>query len=271
MVPLARQADGRLLASLIGACAVWQAYLLLGQSDFPWQGAPFWFLISAIVLALLASLSVLARLWTRWPHAASRSPVLLGAGCLALLPLPLAAGLTFLTGPQNPITPAVNLANLQKPHDDAAKRWTQAVAVSREKMLGYLMSQHRTERFIVAVPNALNAAPLIIATGAPVMAIGGYAGTDPILDVAGLKRRVAAGELRFVLLGGLVLTSRQTAAQADIEAWVRSVGTPVAQALWRLGTSRPGATFQMPINGRLVSMPVPELFDLRPQGTTPSR
>jgi 4-amino-4-deoxy-L-arabinose transferase-like glycosyltransferase len=259
------------LALLIVATAAWQWHLMFGQSNPRWQGTLFWLFGGSIGVSLLCGLiGVIA---SRSPNRASERSVhlLLAVGCLALLPLPIAACFTFLTGPQNPITPAVNLDNLRKPSDDRAKRWTQAVAASREKLLGYLMSQHRTERFIVAVPNALNAAPLIIATGAPVMAIGGYAGTDPILDVAGLKRRVAAEELRFVMLGGLNLTPRQSTAQADIEAWVRSAGTPVAQPLWRLGVSRPGATFQMPINGQLVTMPVPELFDLRPPGPVPSR
>lgn len=262
-----------LLPLMLAATGLWQTYILSGWMRSGWQPHDSLRVaaLAAIGVAIFASLFVALRPWLRMAIGPITSRTLLGIGCLAVLPMPIAAGFTFLTGPQNPITPAVNLSNLQKPHDDAAKRWTQAVAASREKLLGYLMSQHRTERFIVAVPNALNAAPLIIATGAPVMAIGGYAGTDPILDVAGLKRRVAAGELRFVLLGGLVLTPRQSMAQADIEAWVRLVGTPVAQPLWRLGTSRPGATFQMPINGRLVSMPVPELFDLRPPGAAAAR
>jgi hypothetical protein len=96
------------------------------------------------------------------------------------------------------------------------------------------------------------------------MAIGGYAGTDPIVDVAGLQRRVAEGELRFVMLGGIQLTPRQATAQAAIEAWIRSAGVPVAQALWRVNPGSAGAPFQMPVNGQMVTMPGLELFDLRP-------
>jgi 4-amino-4-deoxy-L-arabinose transferase-like glycosyltransferase len=55
----------------------------------------------------------------------------------------------------------------------------------------------RSEVFLAATLDANAAAPLILATGRPVMAMGGFTGSDPILTVEDLAARVAAGEVRF--------------------------------------------------------------------------
>ncbi len=51
--------------------------------------------------------------------------------------------------------------------------------------------------FLAATLDANAAAPLILATGRPVMAMGGFTGSDPILTPEELSERVAAGEVRF--------------------------------------------------------------------------
>jgi hypothetical protein len=50
-----------------------------------------------------------------------------------------------------------------------------------------------SERFPVAVPSSTTAAPLIIATGVPVIATGGLSGSDPILTPPDLQRCVETG------------------------------------------------------------------------------
>lgn len=67
-------------------------------------------------------------------------------------------------------------------------------------LVDYLGSQRRDERFLVAVPNAGSAEGIIIASGEPVMAIGGFIGSDPIRTEAELRNDVAAGRVRFFLL-----------------------------------------------------------------------
>jgi len=51
--------------------------------------------------------------------------------------------------------------------------------------------------FLAATLDANAAAPLILATGRPVMAMGGFTGSDPILTPEELSERVAGGEVRF--------------------------------------------------------------------------
>ena len=53
----------------------------------------------------------------------------------------------------------------------------------------------------MAAPNALLVAPVIIRTGQPVMAFGGFFGNDPVLSVDAFAEQVERGEVRFVVLG----------------------------------------------------------------------
>jgi 4-amino-4-deoxy-L-arabinose transferase-like glycosyltransferase len=57
-------------------------------------------------------------------------------------------------------------------------------------------------RWLVAVSSANTAAPIQLATGQPVLAMGGFSGTDAAMTVAKLQQLVASGQLRYVLVGG---------------------------------------------------------------------
>jgi hypothetical protein len=46
------------------------------------------------------------------------------------------------------------------------------------------------------------AAPYILATGKPVIAMGGFIGSDPAPTLAGFKQLVASGQVHYVLAGG---------------------------------------------------------------------
>jgi 4-amino-4-deoxy-L-arabinose transferase-like glycosyltransferase len=97
------------------------------------------------------------------------------------------------------------------------------------------------------------AAPIIIQTGQPVMARGGFHGLDPILTPEKLGGLAASGQVRFVMLGDLSIVSRRLGAevaQEPIAQWVRSNGRPVDPALWRPSSSRRTAM---------------RLYDLRPE------
>src|SRR5205823_12096126 len=99
------------------------------------------------------------------------------------------------------------------------------------KLIAFLLAHHTGERFILAVPNALQAAPIIVATGKPVMAIGGYLGRDPILTPADLQDLTARGAVRFILTGGPSLVRTDNRQQA-ITQWVRANGRIVDRSLW---------------------------------------
>ena len=68
------------------------------------------------------------------------------------------------------------------------------------------------------------------------MARGGFHGLDPILTPEALATLVAAGQVRFAMLGDRSFVSRRLGADIagrPIADWVRAHGTPVDPNLWR--------------------------------------
>jgi 4-amino-4-deoxy-L-arabinose transferase-like glycosyltransferase len=70
-------------------------------------------------------------------------------------------------------------------------------------MLNYLVANRGNAAWIVAANSSQQAGTIEIATGLPVMAMGGFTGSDPTPTLDQLKSYVASGKLRFVLVGGL--------------------------------------------------------------------
>jgi 4-amino-4-deoxy-L-arabinose transferase-like glycosyltransferase len=66
----------------------------------------------------------------------------------------------------------------------------------------YLAANRGSARWIVAVSSAMQAGSIELATGQPVMAMGGFSGSDPAPTLAQLQAYVASGELRYVIVGG---------------------------------------------------------------------
>jgi 4-amino-4-deoxy-L-arabinose transferase-like glycosyltransferase len=69
-------------------------------------------------------------------------------------------------------------------------------------LISYLEQHQGTATWLVAVNSANESAAIQLASGRPVMAMGGFSGSDPALSVARLKALVSSGSLRYVLLGG---------------------------------------------------------------------
>jgi 4-amino-4-deoxy-L-arabinose transferase-like glycosyltransferase len=69
-------------------------------------------------------------------------------------------------------------------------------------LIAYLEAHVRAGSFLFATTSSMTASPYIIATGKPVMALGGFSGSDPILTVEQLQALVANGTVRYFLLGG---------------------------------------------------------------------
>jgi 4-amino-4-deoxy-L-arabinose transferase-like glycosyltransferase len=66
----------------------------------------------------------------------------------------------------------------------------------------YLVANRGTATWIVAMNSAQEAGTLELTTGLPVMAMGGFTGSDPTPTLDQFKGYIASGKLRFVLIGG---------------------------------------------------------------------
>ncbi len=69
-------------------------------------------------------------------------------------------------------------------------------------LLDYLVANRGTATWIVAINSAQDAGTIELTTGLPVMAMGGFTGSDPTPTLDQLKSYVASGKLRFILAGG---------------------------------------------------------------------
>lgn len=202
----------RHLALGLALTALWQVYLVgmtLGW-DATWIGFP--------AVGLLAAAAVLWR--------DKRPPALIGGVALLVLPVAWAASAIF--SPGNLTLPSASLPRWLGLDDGRGPILSRNYrALTDDPRLRAFLQEHRGKaRFLVATPDALLAAPIIVRTGEPAMAVGGFLGNDPVMSVEALAKRVENGDMRFVVLG----TARRS---RGFETWVRAHGVPVDPALWR--------------------------------------
>ena len=67
-------------------------------------------------------------------------------------------------------------------------------------VVDYLVANRGDTKWMVATPSAMAAGPIIIETGEPVMALGGFSGGDDIVTADDFDRLVDNGDIRFVLI-----------------------------------------------------------------------
>lgn len=91
-------------------------------------------------------------------------------------------------------------------------------------LIDYLEAHQGAAKYLVAATGSQTTASIIIQTGAPVVTIGGFSGSDNAPTVAQLAAMVASGELRYVLVGG---GGGPGGGQSAITEWVTEHGTAV--------------------------------------------
>ena len=104
------------------------------------------------------------------------------------------------------------------------------------------------------------AAPLIIEEDLPAIALGGFSGTDRIVNAGQLAQMVRQRQLRFVLI-----VPGQGRANAELLDWIRRNGRPVDPGLWQAEESEvppksPGASAMLALARQATT-----LYDLRPE------
>jgi 4-amino-4-deoxy-L-arabinose transferase-like glycosyltransferase len=123
------------------------------------------------------------------------------------------------------------------------------------KLISYLEANQGNAKFLVAVPSSQgNTDQLIIATNKPVMSLGGFSGSDPILTTSQLAAMVKNGTVRFFLLNGgskqqlqSSQLSRKTqqqgsfvggfGQQSTLTSWVAQNCKTVPTSLWQSSSS----------------------------------
>ncbi len=73
---------------------------------------------------------------------------------------------------------------------------------TNSQIISYLLQHQGSTYYLLVTSNSQSAAPYIIATGKPVMSLGGFGGNDPILTLAQFESLVKSNTVRYVLAGG---------------------------------------------------------------------
>ena len=201
------------LAALGAALAAtgWVAVELLGRTpDFaPWLRTA---IPVALAVALFASLAL------RMPELFGRRMLAVAAvaGTLALTAGPAAYSAANLGH-------ALNGNNVTAGPSGGGMGGMDGGSVS-DDLVAYLEANRDGAKYLVAATGSQTSAPIIVATGEPVVTIGGFGGRDPAPTVAQLEELVAGGELKYVLLGG---GRGPGGGDSDVSAWVQEHGTAV--------------------------------------------
>ncbi len=230
-------------ASLVGCIAV-ATYILVPFPNWNRRLLPVVLVVGILAVVVL----VVTRFRGRYPAPLLYPAVL--AGLLAVLVGPTAWTATTVwngngsrpyAGPEMPRSRvSASLAQYEGFNGGAAPtRFDATEPVVDHRLVNYLLGHWDTERYLVATLNANVSAPIILETGAPVITLGGFLGTDPILTSSQLAPLVASGGIRFFLLPELPGEQRRSdgavraGQQGDNVAWVNAHCEPVPADLWQ--------------------------------------
>lgn len=188
------------------------------QTAQAFVGMVWWLAPSLALFATGLTLSAIAalRAW-RYLERIGWGTVL---SSLLLIPA-IWAGLTTLNPSSNQSLPSAYSGSASAPASSGA------LHVNTD-LIAYLQANTVGVRYLMATPSAMQGSDYVLATGRPVLYMGGFMGQDQVLSVEKLARLVADGELRYIYwsadgrggMGG-------AGGQSDISSWIVSSCAPV--------------------------------------------
>jgi len=197
------------LAGLTGIAA-WALWQMLQKKR--WLGWGFTFGLTAGTLAFQVIVLLNFPTYALWISLAAGFVWLAGMVLLALQPKVWTLGIVMMGLLVAPITwsflttfnssPNTSLPNAGPVGNNQGWGMNPNNRVSfydQQTLIDFLLANTKTGSYLVAVPTANEAAPLILTTGRPVLTFGGFLGTDNIIDAVGLAKMVAEGRLRYII------------------------------------------------------------------------
>ncbi len=111
---------------------------------------------------------------------------------------------------------------------------------SSTKLITFLQkNKTASQKYLLVVNSSNSAADIIISTGEPVMSLGGFLGSDKIVILAQFKQMVRAGEIRYVMAGGMGGGGNSS---TDIMTWVEKTGKLVSVSAYSDSTKTNNST-----------------------------
>jgi 4-amino-4-deoxy-L-arabinose transferase-like glycosyltransferase len=221
-----RAGSGWWLALAVAATVAFEMYLAwqYGVNEI-WMPLAF-VLVALATILLFVSLFRVSRAWPRVAYSVFLA---------AMLVIPLAWSVLTVTDGGNGNLPAAygvsggpgggrraNIVNVSA--RQAAPAQGPGDGVTNDALLEFLQANTPDVKYLVAVASSQVGAPYVIATGRPVLYMGGFSGSDDVVSADDLAQLVANGELRYVLFGGGGQGNKQ-----EILNWLQSSCSVVEQ------------------------------------------
>jgi 4-amino-4-deoxy-L-arabinose transferase-like glycosyltransferase len=124
------------------------------------------------------------------------------------------SGYTALNPGSNPSLPAAYSGKTTGP----SRRGNIQV---NQSLLDFLSANTQDTTYLMAVSSSMQGADYVLATGRPVLYMGGFKGSDKVVSAEDLSQMVSAGDLRYVYLSG------GNGSQSGVSSWVTSTCTQV--------------------------------------------
>lgn len=108
-----------------------------------------------------------------------------------------------------------------------------------EKFLDYVKSHNTGETYLFGITDSsLIAAPYIIQTGEPVMALGGFSGSDPVLTQEQLEELIKERKIKYFLVG----SGGSRGGNEPLIEWIKGVGREIPAEEWQSAGSGLGGS-----------------------------
>jgi 4-amino-4-deoxy-L-arabinose transferase-like glycosyltransferase len=190
---------GWLLPLALIATVAEQIYLLQNYPTWGRWLIPLMLVLCAIAVIVLVTARIAPYIHVKAPNARVLISALI-AGMLALMLTPTIWGAIPViqdTTAQLPVAGPSQTGNFARGGNFGGNT-NNNVNMS---LIRYLEANQGNATYLVATPSSMSADGIILATNKPVMAMGGFSGSDPILTTNQLASLVSQGTVRFFLLG----------------------------------------------------------------------
>lgn len=118
---------------------------------------------------------------------------------------------------------------INQQNDLSTKEWNENIT----SLVHYLEENESNEKYLLVTENSIDtsqyAESIIINYGKSVMALGGFAGADDVVNLNEFKNMVKEGQIKYVLVENLALSKNNE----DIINWVKNKGKVVPKYKWQ--------------------------------------
>jgi 4-amino-4-deoxy-L-arabinose transferase-like glycosyltransferase len=232
---------GWLLPLALVATVAEQVYLLNAYPTWSRWMVPIIVVLSIVAVGVLVGAHIAPRLGVKAPSNRFLLPAL-STGVLVLMLAPTVWAITPILLSKQADTLVAGPPSAESFGGNfGGGRGNTETANTNMKLISYLEANQGQAKFLVAVPSSQGIADqLIIETNKPVMSLGGFSGSDPILTTNQLASLVAKGTVRFFLLNS---SGRRQISSKTLNQLPAQVREQIQQALQNGGFAGPGGGF----------------------------